>query len=382
MNDAIDYLAALTPDLATWILVAVTAGVALVAVIIHRSVLLHEKHKTAGSNASAGEKALIALLAVEAAVNGAVGAFAGKVGGGILGQWLPPLFMGIIFGLMALVALFFLGMSFGRGRGDAGWKVLGTFILLGLGAMCGWLAYIAFVAYDDLNAETLKAYLEAMTWLFAVAGALGATMMAIYANYLPVVSWILIPLDVAWGALGNLLGLMHHAGSWCFFKDHGDPRLDNRKFYAAYNDGFRLKGGFAFTVGAVMTYDPVEKHESQHALQHLLFGSVFTLMYAAWFIIMFIPGIVIGLIVEAADNKPVKNYWQAVQEAVEANIYYNNPFEVWAYQVEGGRNVNGSTRFIWNAAASWIVSVLYYLIAVGGFVLFFIYGAGEYLTPS
>ncbi len=106
-----------------------------------------------------------------------------------------------------------------------------------------------------------------------------------------------------------------------------------------------------------MTGDPVETHESHHVLQHFIFGPIFTVSYMLWFI----PAAVIGLIVGLIAGKGIAG--------VEAWAYYNNPWEIWAYQIEGGRSQNGDTSLIWGPVTSWIVSISYYLIAVVVFII-------------
>jgi hypothetical protein len=100
----------------------------------------------------------------------------------------------------------------------------------------------------------------------------------------------------------------------------------------------------------------VETHESQHVLQHFIFGPIFTVSYVGWMVPAAIVGLVVGLIKGKGFN------------GVEAWAYYNNPWEIWAYEVEGGRSQDGDTSLIWGPIASWIVSIVFWVLVVGSFV--------------
>jgi hypothetical protein len=105
-----------------------------------------------------------------------------------------------------------------------------------------------------------------------------------------------------------------------------------------------------------MSSPPVEKHESHHVLQHFIFGPVFTMSYLLWMV----PTALIGLVWGLIKGKGI--------DGVEAWTYYNNPWEIWAYAVDGGRSQNGDTSLIWGPIASWVTAIVFFLIAVGTFI--------------
>jgi hypothetical protein len=220
------------------------------------------------------------------------------------------------------------------------------------------VAILCFAIPDDNAAAAYQRYLNAVTFLFTAAAVSDALFAATYGSYHWSVGWLLIPLNASWGALGNLTGILHHTLSWNCFANQGDIEQENRKFYTKYKNGLRMRynPSFAFTQAAVMSSPPVEKHESQHVLQHFIFGPMFTVSYVAWMV----PTAIIGLIVGAIKGKDFMG--------VEAWAYYNNPWEIWAYAVDGGRSQNGDTSLIWGPVASWIVSIVWWVIVVGVFV--------------
>lgn len=299
------------------------------------------------------------LAALEGLVYAPLAAYGGMVGGLLFAQWLPPWMMGawLFFVAAAALVLWIIGLA--KGTADAGWKVLGSIELLVFAAALITVGVLCFTIPETRAAAAYERYLTAVTWLFTAVAVMDALFVATHSSYHWGVGWLLVPINASWGALGNLMGLVHHLVSWNLFKDQGGIEQDNQKFYTRYKDGIRLRftPAFAFTQAAVMTSPPVEKHESQHVLQHFIFGPIFTVSYLLWMIPASIIGLVVGLIMGKGIN------------GVEAWAYYNNPWEIWAYAIEGGRSQDGDADLIWGPVASWLVAVIYYLLAIGAFVL-------------
>jgi hypothetical protein len=277
---------------------------------------------------------------------------------------MPPWMMGIWLFFAGAAALVLWIIALVNGGAGAGWKALGSIELIVLAAALAIVGVFCFLVPEDNAAEGYQRYLNAVTWLFTGAAVIDVLFVATYGSYHWGVGWFLIPLNASWGALGNLTGIVQHVLSWSCFKDQGDINRDNRKFYTKYKDGLRLRytpSKFAFTQGAVMTSPPVETHEAQHVLQHFIFGPIFTVSYLIWMV----PAAIIGFFVGLIKGKGLAG--------VEAWAYYNNPWEIWAYAVEGGRSQGNDTSLIWGTIASWIVAVLYFLGATAGFVLLLVF---------
>ncbi|MDH3459738.1 MAG: hypothetical protein OEM00_01945 [Burkholderiaceae bacterium] len=297
------------------------------------------------------------LAALEGLLLAPLAVYAGTTGGLIFAQWMPPWMMGVWLFFVAAAALVLLILGLINGTASGGWKALGAVELSVLAGGFVTAGVLCFMVPDNNAPAAYERYLDTVTWLFTVGALLDVLIAATYGSYHWGLGWLLVLVNASWGGLGNHLGIVHHTASWHLFNNQGQIRTDNRKFYTYYHDGLRLKNNFAFTQGAVMTGHPVETHESQHVLQHFIFGPIFTVSYLLWFI----PASIIGLVVGLIAGKGIAG--------VEAWAYYNNPWEVWAYAAQGSRSQNGDTSLIWNTVASWIVSVVYYVIAVAVFIV-------------
>lgn len=298
------------------------------------------------------------IPAIEGLFLAILAGYAGSVAGLLFAEILPPWLMGIwlFFCAGATALLCIIGLW--SGNGTIGWKIFGGIISLFL---ISAFVTVGIFCYATLSNSSIdyQNYLNAVTWLFILAAVIDTVFIASHGSYHGVYGWLLVLINASWGALGNLLGIVHHLISWSCYRKHGDIKTNARSFYTNYNDGLRLRSGFAFTQAAVMTGPPVEKHESHHVLQHFIFGPIFTVSYLLWFI----PGAIIGLVIGLVKGKGFNG--------VEAWAYFNNPWEIWAYAVQGGRSQSGSvgTSLIWGKTASWIIAVLYFLISTSVFVL-------------
>jgi hypothetical protein len=264
---------------------------------------------------------------------------------------------------VAVAALVLLVIALVQGNASIGWKVLGSIELVVLAGAVVTVGVLCFAIPERNAAADYQRYLDAVTWLFMGAAVIDALFVTTNGSYHWAVGWFLIPINASWGALGNLMGVIHHTLSWNCFQNQGSIQQDSRKFYTKYDNGLRLRysPSFAFTQAAVMSSPPVEKHESHHVLQHFIFGPVFTVSYMLWMVPAAIVGLVWGLIKGKGIN------------GVEAWAYYNNPWEIWAYAVEGWRGQDNDTSLIWGPVASWIVAITFFVVVVGVFVTLLVF---------
>ncbi len=302
------------------------------------------------------------IPAIEGLLLAILAGYAGSVAGLIFAELLSPWLMAIwlFFCAGATVLLGIIGLV--NGKGDTGYIVFGIFVCLILLAAFIGVGILCIMSQNSNEAADYENYLNAVTCLFMLAAVVDVLFVASYGSYHVAVGWLLVLINASWGAFGNLIGIVHHVISWSFYKDHGKIEINARNFYTNYKSGLRLRHGsnpFAFTQAAVMTGPPVEKHESHHVLQHFIFGPIFTVSYLLWFI----PGALLGLVVGLIKDKGING--------VEAWAYYNNPWEIWAYAVDGhrGQSAPTGTSLIWGTVASWIISVLYFLTVTGVFIL-------------
>jgi hypothetical protein len=153
---------------------------------------------------------------------------------------------------------------------------------------------------------------------------------------------------------------MNHFACLFYFKDWGKPN-ERRLWYVRYDGGFNLKKGFDFTEGDAMSGNNVESHEATHVIQHFLFGPIYPLSHAAWVVLMFLPGLIAGGIAKHRN----------VGQGIVDFTYFNNPWEVIAYAVDGRRN-DGQPKqpLIFNDVAAWIVGLLWIVGATVGVIVF------------
>jgi hypothetical protein len=135
-------------------------------------------------------------------------------------------------------------------------------------------------------------------------------------------------LDETWGLAGTTQGDLLHVVNFTW----GDHVTNERRSDAhRYQKGFAVKSGFAFTQGAVMSSNqapigsPLFSHENTHVWQNRLFGPVFILSYIVWLILFLLPGLVYGAVSSTVS----------VGQAIERFSYLSNPWEAWAYAVQG-----------------------------------------------
>jgi hypothetical protein len=204
--------------------------------------------------------------------------------------------------------------------------------------------------------------------------------------------------DITWGLpLAPNAVLMHLINFPNLFKT--SPPIGGQIWMAAlhqdkpragahiYLTGTRLKEGFAFTQGNVISNlwlergPPIalgiEEHERTHVLQNRLFGPLFWTSYVSWLIVFGAFGLIWGAF--AGSNRKHAN-GAALEPGSRGPFwwgYLNNPWEVWAYKHNpGGRMTDNpaaptgynDTMLSWPVAV--VVTFMIFLFAGVGALLF------------
>jgi RHS repeat-associated protein len=144
--------------------------------------------------------------------------------------------------------------------------------------------------------------------------------------------WAAFLSDSTWGLLGTSLGNMVHIVNIFWPDSNYRHDLSHRQNRHVYEGGFRLKKGFAFTQGNVISNAGqggkginasfISNHEELHIWQSRLFGPLYQVTYVVWGL----GGLIVGTIVWLTDTD------QSWGSLVETAAYYDNPFEYWAYK--------------------------------------------------
>jgi hypothetical protein len=147
--------------------------------------------------------------------------------------------------------------------------------------------------------------------------------------------WLAFPLDVTWALAGNTVGCLLHIVNFAW-GDHSNEQGRNAHRYAS-GFGLRYNPRYAFTQGAVMSNltegvsdagveEPLYHHEKTHVLQNRAFGPLYTLTYIGWMLLWLIPSLIVGVVKLGASGLfRGPNNW----------CYFSNPWEAWAYKVQG-----------------------------------------------
>ncbi len=206
---------------------------------------------------------------------------------------------------------------------------------------------------------------DVLLWIAAVVGAFTGMMDGVWRIHpwtsLGILSF---PLDVTWGLAGSTNGCLLHLVNFAWADHSNEARAAAHR----YARGFAFKSGFALTQGNVMSSlsrpygAPLYHHERTHVWQNRIFGPLFTLTYLGWMALMALPGLIAG-----AASTGV-----GAGTGAERFSYFDNPWEVWAYEVQRGmgddfRNSQG--RLIWPVVAVIIAAVFFYLSALLAAVL-------------
>ena len=242
------------------------------------------------------------------------------------------------------------------------------------GLAVGWGFFLVPGIVDTVARQPVLATPDILLMFAAVVGAFTGMMAGIYQIYdWTGLGWLAFPLDVTWTLAGNTVGALLHLIN-IGWGDHGDETRENAHRYAS-GFGLRYNPRYAFTQGCVMSNldegpgKPLYRHERTHVWQNRGFGPFYTLTYLGWIVVWVIPAVVAGVIVKgAAGIFAGPNNW----------CYFNNPWETWAYAVQGAprTSIEGvdddDRKMIWAAkyVIAWavpffaLVSVLAVLVVV------------------
>jgi hypothetical protein len=144
----------------------------------------------------------------------------------------------------------------------------------------------------------------------------------------------------------------------------GDHAGDERPGAHRYQSGFRLKSGFAFTQGAVMSNlkngsgTGQYNHELVHVWQNRIFGPFYVLSYAAWLVVWFVPGFLAGLIRGDGPGHGILAY-----------CYLNNPWEVVGYEIQKKSRSDYDSndpkkKLVWTVAPVVFWSIAFFAAAI------------------
>jgi RHS repeat-associated protein len=151
--------------------------------------------------------------------------------------------------------------------------------------------------------------------------------------------WASFVTDSTWGivgtSIGNVLNVVNLIGGSSY--DSANSRRQNRQ---VYDKGFAFDSGAAFTQGNVISNlnggggTGILRHESVHIFQNRLLGPIYTAGYALWLGYGAYYGFWLGLALWAFTGEdPIS--------AARDVAYDDNPFEMWAYSVQGDDGKKG-----------------------------------------
>lgn len=243
------------------------------------------------------------------------------------------------------------------------------------GLTIGWAFFLVPGLVDSLarigGSQPILTTVDNLLIFASSVGAFTGMMAGIYQTYdWEGLGWLSFPLDVTWALAGNTVGGLIHLINIGWGK-HEDDTRNNAHRYAS---GFRLQSGFAFTQGDVMSdcSEDLRSHEMTHVWQGRAFGPLFTLTYIGWMLVWLFPGIVAGLIV----TKGPSGLWKGPMRW----CYFNNPWEVWAYDVQGvpdRKNIgktddDDDSHLTWRPlfVILWAIPFFLLSIAFAGFVVY------------
>jgi hypothetical protein len=218
---------------------------------------------------------------------------------------------------------------------------------------------------------------ENLMMIGGVVGAFTGMMAGIYRIYdWAGLGWLGFPLDVTWALAGNSIGALLHLIN-IGWGQHGEETRENAHRYAS---GFGLRGPYAFTQGCVMSNlsevpgQSLFNHERTHVWQNRAFGPLYTLTYVGWAIVWAVPAVIAGVVVKGISGVVAgPNNW----------CYFNNPWETWAYAVQGAERTgidgvdDDDRKMIWPArfVIAWAIPFFVVCLALSAFTVYHVWGA-------
>lgn len=295
----------------------------------------------------------------------ALGFVLGMIVHNVRGEGVHVLAGGLETGLLAGSGAFLAGSMVSWPLGAAGESVAAT-ILVGLGLLL-WPGAIDGVWYLVSGDVVIGA--GRMEWIALAVGGGAGLFAGVYRVYdWRGFGWLAFPLDVTWGLAGTTNGVLIHLVN-TVFTTHAPDRRQNAHRYLG---GFRVKSGFAFTQGAVMSNlrsappsarsstPSLYRHERVHVWQNRVFGPFFVLSFLLWMGLMLLPGLIAGAVDRRASPITGIEWW----------TYYDNPWEVWAYRY-GGTRSHPSSMMCWPSPAVIVSAGIYYPVvaALGAWLI-------------
>jgi len=151
--------------------------------------------------------------------------------------------------------------------------------------------------------------------------------------------WFAFAADSTWGLAGTTLGTLLHLANLIRPGATYRADLSRRRHRHWFDGGLRLRPGFVWTLGNVVSSPPtdrapatgdrwhiIERHEDIHVWQNRILGPLYLAGYAAWFVL----GLVVGTVVWV-----IRRGNPGLFRLVETAAYYDNPFEYCAYRRTG-----------------------------------------------
>jgi hypothetical protein len=247
----------------------------------------------------------------------------------------------------------------------------------GAGVAVGFGFFLVPGLIDLLAGHPVLTTPENLMMIGGVVGAFTGMMAGIYRIYdWAGLGWLAFPLDVTWALAGNSIGALLHLIN-IGWGQHGEETRENAHRYAS---GFGLRGSFAFTQGCVMSNlseppgQDLFRHERTHVWQNRAFGPLYTLTYIGWMVLWAIPAAIAGVVVKGISGVFAgPNNW----------CYFNNPWETWAYAVQGAERTDisgvdeGDQKMIWPArfVIAWAVPFFAVCLALAAFTVYHVWGA-------
>ncbi|HEY7339184.1 MAG TPA: toxin TcdB middle/N-terminal domain-containing protein [Bryobacteraceae bacterium] len=248
------------------------------------------------------------------------------------GTWFFAAFLvGFVVGLVY-------GLADGKSLGDSLGIAFETALTTGFGALLGGatFGYFGFLmgGLNGLFTGTRQIYDWSSIW-----------------------GWAAFLSDSTWGIIGTSLGNFANVYDLIAAPSSYRSDLSRRQNRQVYDHGLYLDKNDADTFGNVTSNlsggggANILKHESTHILQNRIFGPAYIAVSVAWYVVGGAVGAVVGALI-AGDPWVVVGFIVAGPAgAIVAGLldshgrqgardvaYLDNPWELWAYSVQGTRN--------------------------------------------
>ncbi|GHF45162.1 hypothetical protein HNQ07_002225 [Deinococcus metalli] len=264
--------------------------------------------------------------------------------------------------LLAAAVAFVVGVAVGLFKGQSGWALLrgleaGALLLVGTfltrlviafllsraphperaAFVLGWAFLLWPGIIDTIPALLGHRWLTTPEHLLTLATLVGGGVGFMNGLW-GIHGWagiLTFPLNVTWGLAGNTTGLLLHLVNVAWGQHSGETRTEAHR----YASGFRLKGTYGFTQGCVMsnTSKSLSGHEFVHVVQNLVAGPYYVLSYVAWMVLLFVPGMIAGLLSKRGG----------LADGIEGYTYDSNPWEAVAYASGGSHSPKISLGPVW-----------------------------------